>query len=121
MQHVRYSDTERPWTGRPIERFESAGARAARIVEATQHATVTCLSIEPGGVIGTHPAVGAQLFLVVTGSGWVSGPDGTREPIAAGQGVLWDSDEIHASGSDTGMTALAIEGPALVVPPIHWA
>jgi quercetin dioxygenase-like cupin family protein len=76
---------------------------------------VTCLTVEPGGVIGTHPAVGGQVFLVVAGSGWVSGEDGERQPITAGQGVQWDEREIHTSGSDVGFTAIAVEGPVLEI------
>jgi quercetin dioxygenase-like cupin family protein len=76
---------------------------------------VSCLSVEPGGVIGEHPATGGQLFLVVAGSGWVSAADGRRLEIRAGQGVRWDPEEVHTSGSDSGMTAIAVEGPSLEI------
>jgi hypothetical protein len=71
------------------------------------------LSVEAGGVIGTHPATGSQLFLLLTGSGWVAGPDGVRVPLTAGQGARWAAGELHTSGTDTGFTALALEGPEL--------
>jgi quercetin dioxygenase-like cupin family protein len=73
------------------------------------------IEIAPGGVVGRHPAAVSQLFVVVRGSGWVSGADGEREPIEAGQAVLWDQGEEHESGSDTGMTALVLESASLVV------
>ena len=71
---------------------------------------LTCLTVEPGGVIGTHPATDPQLFLVIAGEGWTVGPDGERVPITAGWGVRWNSGESHTSGTETGLTALAVEG-----------
>ena len=62
-----------------------------------------------------HPAAVAQLFVVVSGSGWVSGADGEREAIVAGQAVLWEPGEEHESGSDEGMTALVVEAESLAV------
>lgn len=100
-----------------IPHFDSVDAFATLIVhgEHSGEVRVTCLTVEPGGVIGTHPAVGGQVFLVVAGSGWVSGPDGERQPIQAGQGVRWDEGEIHTSGTDAGFTAIAVEGPTLEI------
>lgn len=51
-----------------------------------------------------------QLFCIVAGSGWVSGEDGTRVPIRTGEAAWWDRGEIHESGTDTGMTAIVLEG-----------
>jgi len=53
------------------------------------------------------------LFLVIKGSGWVAGADGIRHPIQAGQGALWAASEVHTSGPDTSLTALAVEGSSL--------
>lgn len=39
-----------------------------------------------------------QLFLVVSGAGW---------------GVRWDAGEDHTSGTEAGLTAIAVEGAAL--------
>jgi quercetin dioxygenase-like cupin family protein len=55
----------------------------------------------------------AQLFTVVGGSGWVSGADGEREPIRAGEAVLWQPGEEHESGSEEGMTVLVVEAESL--------
>ena len=90
----------------------SVSARVRRLAAET-HAVV--IEIAAGGVVGRHPAVVAQLFVVVHGSGWVSGADGEREPIESGQAVLWEQGEEHESGSDTGMTALVLEGESLEV------
>jgi quercetin dioxygenase-like cupin family protein len=71
------------------------------------------IEIEPGGVVGRHPSVVAQLFVVVRGSGWVSGADGNRKAITAGEAVLWDEGEEHESGSEEGMTVLVLESESL--------
>jgi hypothetical protein len=36
-----------------------------------------------------------------------------REPISAGEAVLWDPGEEHESGSDDGMTVLVLESESL--------
>ena len=97
---------------REVTAAGSVSARVRRLASET-HAVV--IEIAPGGVVGRHPAVVPQLFVVVRGSGWVSGADGEREPIEPGQAVLWERGEEHESGSDTGMTALVLEGVSLDV------
>lgn len=76
---------------RIVESYGSHGLRATRVAAGTGQVGLTCLAVAPGGMIGTHPATGAQLFLVVSGQGWVAGPDGERVPIGAGWGVRWDA------------------------------
>jgi len=92
-----------------IRSYGSEGLRATRVAAGEGRVSVTCLRVEPGGLIGTHPATDVQLFLVIDGEGWVAGSDGERVPIAAGWGVRWDAGEIHTSGTLTGLVALAIE------------
>jgi quercetin dioxygenase-like cupin family protein len=104
-----------------VRRVELAGERevtapgsvGARVHRLAQEAHVVVIEIAPGGVVARHPAVVAQLFAVVRGSGWVSGSDGERKPIAAGQAVVWDPGEEHESGSDEGMTVLVVEAESL--------
>ena len=88
----------------------SANARVRRLA-AEAHAVV--IEIGAGGIVARHPSVVGQLFVVVRGSGWVSGRDGEREPISAGEGVLWERGEEHESGSDEGLTALVLEAESL--------
>jgi quercetin dioxygenase-like cupin family protein len=97
----------------PVSAHGSFGLQATRIASGDGGVSVTCLAVQPGGVIGTHPAVGDQLFLVIAGSGWVAGADGIRHPVQAGQGARWAAGEVHTSGTDTSLTALAIEGSSL--------
>ena len=98
---------------RVIESYGSRGLRATRVAAGTGQVRLTCLTVAPGGIIGTHPATGAQLFLVIVGHGWAAGPDGERVPISAGWGVRWDAGEIHTSGTEAGLIALAVEGSPL--------
>lgn len=100
---------------RHITRHESTGLLATRIATGDGPVHLTHLKVEAGGTIGTHPAPSPQMFLMITGDGWIAGPDGTRTPITAGQGVCWDQGEDHTSGTENGFTAIAIEGVPLTL------
>lgn len=93
----------------PIETFESVGTSAVRLGTGEGETRVYCLRFDPGGRIGRHPTARAQLFLVVEGAGWVSGGDGRVEPLSAGQGAWFARGEMHAKGSDSGMTAIMVQ------------
>lgn len=93
----------------PIEQFQSACASSVRLGDGHGEAHVYCVRFEPGGEIGQHPTGFGQLFLVVAGTGWVSGHDGARVELAAGQGAYFPRGELHAKGSDMGMTAIMIQ------------
>ncbi len=67
-----------------IDRYGSEGFRATRVAAGGGKIHLTCLTLAPGGLIGTHPATEAQLFLVIAGQGWTAGQDGQRTPITAG-------------------------------------
>jgi quercetin dioxygenase-like cupin family protein len=85
------------------------GSVNATVRRLAPEAHVVVIEIEAGSVVGRHPAASAQLFVVVRGSGWVSGADGLRIQISAGEAVLWEQGEEHESGSDEGMTTLVVE------------
>ena len=89
------------------------GSTHARVRRLATQGHVVVIEIGPGGVVAKHPAASAQLFVVVSGDGWVSGADGEREAIVAGQAVLWEPGEEHESGSDEGMTALVVEAETI--------
>jgi hypothetical protein len=67
----------------------------------------------PGGGLRRHPATNPQILAVLDGSGAVSGADGIEEPIASGEAVFWAESEEHETRSETGLTALIIEGRQL--------
>jgi quercetin dioxygenase-like cupin family protein len=91
------------------------GSIGARVRRLAAEAHVVVIEIAPGGVVARHPAAGAQLFTVVSGTGWVSGGDGDRVPIRAGEAVAWGPGEEHESGSEEGMTVLVVEAESLDV------
>ena len=93
----------------PIGRFGS-DFRIGRLTGDDTRARVQILHLAPGGLVGRQPARLRQLFAVVTGSGWVSGGDGQRRAIRAGQAAVWEPGEEHDAGSDDGLTAVSVEG-----------
>jgi quercetin dioxygenase-like cupin family protein len=95
---------------RPVTAHGSVDATVRRL--ATE-AHVVVIEVKAGGIVGRHPAGVTQLFAVLQGSGWVSGDDGERDPIQAGEAVVWEPGEEHESGSDEGMTALVVEAESL--------
>ena len=92
-----------------VNRFGSNGFRVAGLGTFGE-ARVSVLSLGPGGVIGRHPAVGHQLFVIMTGTAEVSGEEGATATIGPGQAALWSPDESHETRSEHGMTALVLEG-----------
>jgi hypothetical protein len=86
---------------------------ATRIAGGAGEVRLTCLSVGPGGVIGTHPASAAQLFLVTAGEGWVASQDGARVPIAAGFGVPLGRGRGAPLRVGHGVHAIAVEGAPL--------
>ena len=100
-----------PERGRRIDSFDSVDAWVRGVSRRVLQ--VVFIEIGPGGVLGRHPAGPHQLFAVVSGSGWVSGADGERELVSAGDVVIWESGEEHESGSDEGMTAIVVEAEEL--------
>jgi len=110
MRILTYDRDEHEVTG-----HGSVGLHATRIAQFTDRARATCLALAPGGLVGTHPAGSHQVLLVVAGSGWVAGSDGARVPITAGQGAYWEPGEEHTTGTETGLTAIALEGGPVTV------
>jgi quercetin dioxygenase-like cupin family protein len=93
----------------PIAQYQSHGAHALPLADGQGEGHVYSIRFAPGGAIGPHEATFGQLFLVVAGSGWVSGGDGTARPLGVGQAALIARGELHAKGSDTGMTAIMVQ------------
>ena len=93
----------------PITEFGSRGAFAQLLGDGDGESHVYFVHIEPGGVIGPHPAGFDQLFLVTSGSGWVAGSDGLRKSLSAGNGAAISRGEVHSKGSDVGLTAIMIQ------------
>ena len=105
MQVIRFGRDE----AKEIVGFGSQRSASAPIARGSGDAHVYCLYFRPGGSIGPHPAGLDQLFLVITGRGWVAGRDGRRIALRAGQGAIFRSGELHSKGSRTGMTAMMFQ------------
>jgi quercetin dioxygenase-like cupin family protein len=99
---------------RQITRFDSDAATAVPLTVPEGETHVVCIRLGPGGVLGRHPAPVDQLFLIVEGEGWVSGAERERVAVAAGAAVYWAAGEEHESGSDGGLTAIAVEAERLM-------
>ena len=94
---------------RPVTDFGSAGFAVAPVGRGgdTHHVVLT---LEPGGVIGRHDAVGRQLLVVLAGEADVSGGEGEAVRLGPGRAALWEPGENHETRSAGGMTALVVEG-----------
>lgn len=93
----------------PIARFRSERASSVSLGHGQGDVHVYAVHFDADGIIGTHPTGYCQLFLVVQGQGWVSGADGVRVRVAAGQGAYFELGEEHSKGSDTGMMAIMVQ------------
>lgn len=109
---MRVIDVSRS-AAQPIELFGSVSASSVRLADGNGEAHVYFVHFEPGGSIGEHPTGFGQLFLVISGSGWVAAADGVPVPLNVGQGAFFESGERHSKGSEDGMTALVVQVSAL--------
>lgn len=99
----------RPEQDTPITEYHSQHASAVALASGHGEAHVYCVHLTAGGEIGAHEADFAQLFLVVEGSGWVSGSDGRRQPLGQGEGMMIARGEVHAKGTPSGLTAIMVQ------------
>jgi GrpB-like predicted nucleotidyltransferase (UPF0157 family) len=99
----------------PVSKFGSR-FKIGPLTGTDSRVRVQIMHLPPGGLIGKHPATTPQLFAVVAGSGWVSGGNGRKREMRPGYAALWDEGEEHESGSDSGLTAVCIEGEFEVLP-----
>jgi quercetin dioxygenase-like cupin family protein len=106
-------------TGRAVTAWDSTGVRNLPVLRTTVGGATDVLRFAPGSRLGRHAAGWTQLFWVVEGSGWVSGADGVRRRLRAGQAASWDQGEQHEAGSDEGMTVLVVQSPGHAgLPPV---
>lgn len=96
-----------------IDQYNSQHAAVTHLVENAAEATINAIYLGMSGTLGAHTTPVDQLFVVVSGRGWVQ--LGDNEPIAvrSGQAILWEAGEMHTSGTHHGMVAIVIEAPRL--------
>ncbi len=100
-------------SGREVTDWASEGVRGTGLLKVNTTADISSLRFDAGATLGRHPTGRQQVFAVLDGEGWVSGPDRARHAIAAGQAVLWEKGESHESGSATGMSVIVIQAERL--------
>jgi len=109
-----------PKANQEDDQFGSVKAMIAKAVSLEPEATVNVVYVRPTERIGYYQEVAPQLFLLVEGEGWIRDEFDDIFPIQEGQAVFWEQNEWHESGSETGMTAVIIEGvsfdPAELMP-----
>ena len=93
-------------------------ASSLEIAEGEGEAHAFVLYFDAGGEIGPHEAGFGQLFLALSGEGWVAGCDGDRQALATGEAAFISRGEIHSKGSETGLTALMVQVRDLT--PLSW-
>ncbi len=109
-----------PEVGRSVDHYKSSGVIISGVAHLFGESIINCACLDANGLIGYHQATVSQLFLVVQGAGWVRGESSDKTSITAGQAAYWEQGEWHESGTETGMTAIIIEGmnfnPAKLMP-----
>ncbi|WP_018922910.1 hypothetical protein [Salsuginibacillus kocurii] len=85
----------------------------SRIMQTNQPLQLQGIYLEEGGVIGYHKTETAQLLLVVSGRGSVKGKENKVYAVEEGEAVYWRKGEAKEASSETGLTAIAIEGEEL--------
>jgi quercetin dioxygenase-like cupin family protein len=100
-----------PSLAEPIGRrpYRVQRTSSIELAEGQGEAHAYVLYFEPGGEIGPHEAGFGQLFLAVSGSGWVAGADGVHLPLAEGEAAFIRRGEVHSKGSEAGLTALMLQ------------
>lgn len=96
--------------GEETDQFGSVKAIISKMVQMDANAAVNLVYIRPMERIISQEIVAPQLLLLAQGEGWVRNGLDEMIPIKEGQAVFWEQDEWHESGTETGMTAVIIEG-----------
>ena len=105
VQVVRFDEE----MGLPVSEFGSH-FRIGPLTGNDTRGRVGIVYLPPGGRIGRHVTPARQLLGIMSGTGWAEGADGERRDLIPGYGVVWEAGEEHAAGTDTGFSAVCIEG-----------
>ncbi len=100
--------------GSVIKQYDSQGAVATPVIGEPRKAKVTYIYLDPHGMLGRHPAATDQLFLVVQGSGSMTGSGGPSRLVGPGEAAFFRRGEVHETiAGETGLVAVVIEGDGL--------
>lgn len=90
-----------------ITLFDSRNCSSFEMGQGQSH--IYYLNFEKNSMIGPHIAGYEQLFLVLSGNGWVAGQDDCPQPIESGEIAHFSEGERHSKGSYEGMTVMMIQ------------
>lgn len=99
--------------GKDIHAFGSQNLVMTRILSSSDELQAGCMHLGPNGVVGYHQATAPQLFMVVSGEGFVKGDENEEQRIQAGSAAYWEAGEWHETRTEQGLTAIVIEGISL--------
>lgn len=99
--------------GKTIEAFGSQQLYMSRILSGAESPHIGCMHLEARGLVGWHQAPVPQLFLVVSGEGWVRAGEEAEILVSAGTAVYWEKGEWHETRTEIGLTAIVIEADNL--------
>ena len=100
--------------GQKIDRYGSVGALVAPVIQSGLPLSVVFIQLEAHGRLGAHPAAADQLFIIVSGEGYVSVQGQGESFISSGSMVFWHKGEIHQTRAGAhGLLAIVIEGEGL--------
>jgi quercetin dioxygenase-like cupin family protein len=92
----------------PVSEFDSYGAGAAELLAGHGESHVYVVRMQAGGAIGPHEAGFEQLFVVLSGAGWLE-VESVRIDLAAGQACRVRRGEVHSKGATTNLVAVMIQ------------
>ncbi|WP_077595826.1 cupin domain-containing protein [Oceanobacillus kimchii] len=98
--------------GKKISKFNSDFIMS-RIIQTEKETHIGCMHLGKNGIIGYHQAVVPQLFLIMSGEGYVRSEKEEYLKVQTGDAVFWDKDEWHETKTNDGLTAIVIEGEKL--------
>jgi quercetin dioxygenase-like cupin family protein len=92
----------------PVLAFEPQRAVSSEFAAGHGEAHVHVVRMQADGVVGPHEAGLDQLFVVVSGTGWLT-CEGNRVELRAGQAGFVARGQVHSKGAITELVALAIQ------------
>ncbi|MGM0752173.1 MAG: cupin domain-containing protein [Bacillota bacterium] len=100
-------------TGKSIQQFNSQNVTIHPLLKPDEPLQIGYFYLGANSVLGMHPAMCDQLLMITSGAGWVRVEGEEKIMVKPGMAIFWQEGEMHESGSEDGMTAIAAEGSRL--------
>lgn len=98
--------------GRYVTHYDS-NFILSRLAITEGRTVISFMYLEENGVIGYHEAPVNQILYVVAGEGYVCNEKKEYQHLQVGDAVFWTQGEWHETKTDSGLTAIVIEGKTL--------